>query len=162
MERRKSVIVTLLSFLFASVFGRIINLLPINIFLLLVSIILLALIIYLSLGWYRGRKLLIKILPEKKMAVPVDGRDLNIIIYNKNNFDVECEIVIEFPKFLEVYSNDEEEVEKEYKKRVRLPSMHEDKTTLKLIPNQYGKEGYIYYTVKSAIKEIKDKVRVST
>ena len=50
------------------------------------------------------RKLLIKILPEGKITIPVDGRNLNIMIWNKNKFDIECEVELKFPsEIIEIY-----------------------------------------------------------
>lgn len=130
--------------------------------------------------WIKSKKLLLKILPKNKISVPVDGRELNIIAYNKNkNYDIDVKIKLDFPKFLEVFltsnynyiSNelkdnisDEklEKVEQRFEKEFKILAMNDYRITFKLLPKDYGKKGYIRYEVHSEFKSIKDKIEVCT
>ena len=50
-------------------------------------------IIYSKLKNYsRRRNIILKVLPVNKMAVPVDGRNLSVILFNKNK---DCEVGME-------------------------------------------------------------------
>ncbi len=109
------------------------------------------------------RKLLIKILPEGKITIPVDGRNLNIMIWNKNKFDIECEVELKFPsEIIEIYDKNEREVKEKYKKQIRVVPMNESRTALKLLSKQYNQKGCIYYIIKSTFKTMEGEINVRT
>lgn len=149
------------------------------IFLVLICIILLLLRIP---KWIKSRKLLLKVLPSNRISIPVDGRDLSIVVYNKNkDCDINVNIKIEFPEFLKIYKasnysfnfenetlNEDEEleelekIEKTFEKEIKVESMNEYRITFKLIPEKYGKRGYIRYEIYSGFKNIENKIEVNT
>ena len=148
---------------------------PINVLLLLLEAIFGIVVVYFLIewtgSWIRGRNLLISVLPKKEILVPVSGRNFSVVIYNKNKFDVECEVELEFPKeILYVYERnkmqfDEEylseiELDREYKEKVRVESMNKTKIELRLSPKQQWAEDYIYYSIKSEIKIVEGKINV--
>ena len=57
-------------------------------------------------NYSRRRNIILKVLPVNKMAVPVDGRNLSVILFNKNkDCEVDMRIKLEFPEFLDVFQS---------------------------------------------------------
>ena len=130
----------------------------------------------------KRRNITFKILPVNKMAVPVDGRDLSVILFNKNkDCEVYVKIKLEFPEFLDVFQsnnftfdegtlndisveeNEEaEKIERIFEKEIKLMPMNEYRITFKVIPKEYSKKGYIRYEIYSNFKDMKNKIEVNT
>jgi len=132
-----------------------------------------------------SKNIIFMILPEKVINVPVDGRELILVLSNKNrNFDVDMKIILEFPDFLEVYKSSNfslddnfysqveyetlydafygEKIIRKFEKKIQILSMCEWRITFKLLPKDYGKSGNITYNVSLGIKDIVGKIRVNT
>ena len=133
-------------------------------------------------NYSKSKNLAFKILPENKMAVPVDGRDLNVILFNKNkDCEVNVKIKLEFPEFLDIFQpnnftldkeklndisieeNEEpEKIERIFEKEIKLMPMNEYRITFKVIPKEYNKKSYIRYEIYSNFKNMKNKIEVNT
>jgi len=140
-------------------------------------------------NWIKYRKIskniIFRLLPEKVINVPVDGRELTLILSNKNkNFDIDMEIILEFPGFLEVHRSSnffqddefefqienktfdmtpfEKRIGRRFEDKIKIISMSEWRATFKLFPKQYGKSGNIAYKVSLGVKNIDGKIRVNT
>ena len=191
-SRGKAVLIVMASSLVGSMISGVLDWIPKNTLLLLLVAILAATMVYFLIewarSWIRSRNLIIRVLPENEISVPVSGINFNVVIYNKNKFDVECEVALEFPKdILYVYERndmqfdeeylseadfDEEylskiELDREYKRTIRVESLNKIKIELRLSPKQYGTKkcihkNYIYYSIKSEIKTAEGKISVST
>ncbi len=132
-----------------------------------------------------SKNIIFKILPEKVINVPVDGRELTLVLSNRNrNFDIEMKIILEFPDFLEIHKSSnfslnnefgfqmdyetsyeafsEERVSRKFEKKIQIVSMSEWRTTFKLLPKDYGKSGNIIYKVSLGVKDLEGKIRVNT
>lgn len=155
------------------------------IFLILLCIIL---ILFQIPKWIKSRRLQIRILPEDKISISVDGRELTIVMYNKNEFDVNCKINLSFPRFLRVFQSsnfqgnilgmksygnetnlienlESERVEikdKVYDTEINVISTSEYRITFKLMPEEYNRNGYIFYRIESQLKTINGKIEVNT
>lgn len=177
-----SIISAVVSAVVTIVIWRLLERISFSILVVFFIAILLFIFILLNLPkWTKGRKLLLRILPENRMTIPVDGRDLSVVIYNKNkNYDVDVNIKLDFPRFLDVFVirnyniynelelendiSDEklEKIEESFEKNIKLAAMNEYRITFKLVPIDYGKKGYIRYILNSEFKSIKNKIDVET
>ncbi len=140
-------------------------------------------------NWIKYRKIskniIFRILPEKVINIPVDGRELTLMLSNRNkNFDVDMDITLEFPDFLEIsksskFSLDdeaefqienetldmtpfEEKINRKFEDKVKVMSMSEWRITFKLLPRHYGRSGNIIYRASLGIKQIDGKIKVNT
>jgi len=162
---------TILSTILASIVGSIVStimkLVPVNISILMFLIILSAIETALFISWTRSKKLLISVLPEEEVPIPVGGEELNITIFNRNNFDLDCKIELEFTtNILRIHNGEGNEVEEKYEKRITVRSMNKFGITFELLPEQYHAKGCIFYLIKPELKIVnkikKGKIRVST
>ncbi|MBU7029403.1 MAG: hypothetical protein HXS48_20880 [Theionarchaea archaeon] len=118
-SRGKAVLIVMASSLVGSMISGVLDWIPKNTLLLLLVAILAATMVYFLIewarSWIRSRNLIIRVLPENEISVPVSGINFNVVIYNKNKFDVECEVALEFPKdILYVYERNDMQFDEEY------------------------------------------------
>ena len=56
----------------------------------------------------------------------------------------------------------QEEIDRKFEDKIKVMSMSEWRSTFKLLPKHYGRDGNIIYKVSLGIKDIDGKIKVNT
>lgn len=141
-----------ISTIVTSIVNSVMKFVPADISLLIFSIILSVIEIILFISWNRCRKLLITILPKDVIPIPVNGEEMVVTLYNRNKFDIFCDIKLQFPKTLEVQDKNERTIEEKYEGQITIKSMNIARILFKLYPEHYHEKNYIYYYIDPKLK----------